>query len=217
MARSADTSSVIERLRFALERAKTLDDGTILESQPMSELMGFSWPTIRKWCDTYPAIERPELFTRGGNGVKWQFQPIPFINALLGQFAAEADKRGEQNRKLQQQVGVTLPEEEQTADIDTMRKLVGLSIDVTQTKVKQGFYTPTQEVVDFLDGYNQTVVDGIMGVGSEIDPTGQLPAHISDQINERLLVVATRVHSKAQKYVEEKRASLQQKGVGPSG
>ncbi len=217
MARAPDISSRIERIERALERALQLDEGIILDAGPMKDLMGFSWPVVRGWCDSIPELEKPGQFIRGGNGIKWQFHPVSFLSALLAHFRGEASRAGEKNRDLQRKVGVTLPSEEQTADLDDVRKLVALSIDVTDTKVRQNFYTPSEEVSEFVDGYNRAVVDGIMGVGSEVDPTGQLPAQVREKVNEALLAVATRVHGNAQKFIEERRARIQQTGVGSTG
>jgi hypothetical protein len=216
MAKGPDKSSVIERLRLALERAKLLAEDAVFESQPMSELVGFSWPTVRKWCDTYPALEASGVFVRGGNGVKWQFHPVGFIQSLIDQFSSEAVERGERNRKLQQQIGVTLPESEATADLDDTRKLLAMTFDVNDRKVRQGNYTPAEEAADFVEGYNRTVVDSVMGVATQIDPTGHLPPEIREKVNEALIGVASQIHARATKFVEEQRARIQQTGVGLS-
>jgi hypothetical protein len=215
MARGPDNSSRIERLQRALERAKTFAKDEVLESGPMCDLLGFSWPTVRGWCDAFPDIEGEGRFTRGGNGIKWRFHPEGFTSAVLAHFANQAEKQGAKNRDLQRRVGVTLPDSEASADLDETRKLVGLTLDINATKVKQGLYVPADQVIEFLDGYNRAVVDGIMGVQTQIDPTGQLPPELRAKNNEALVGVANQVHGKAAIFIEEQRARLQQTGVDP--
>lgn len=217
MARTTDSTGRQKRLESALERAKELPADAILDAQPMAQLVGVSWPSLRAWCDDIDALAKAKCFIRGGNGVKWQFKPLLTVETLLGYFRAEAERRSQNNRRLQQSVGVQLPETERAATLDETRQLVRLTLEVTQAKMDQGEYTPTATVADFLDGYNRTVVEAIMGVETEIDPTGKLEPMVRQAVNEALRSVATRVHANAEKFIGEYRARTQQAGVATRG
>lgn len=217
MARGTDTGGRIKRLEHALEQARKLPKKTVLESNPMRELMGYSWVQLRNWCNDYPHIEASGAFIRGGNGVAWQFKPVATIEALLAQFRSEVDQNNRRNRRLQSAVGVSLPEEESTASLDETAKLVRLTLEVQKTKLDQGQYTPTASVAEFLDSYNRVVVEGILGAETEADPTGRLDPAVREAMNEALRNLAVRVHAKAEAYIGEYRARAEQAGVAATG
>ena len=155
MARTTDTAGRLERLNRALERAKQLPDDTILDAKPMADMIGFSWVTLRDWCDNIAALDGSTAFVRGGNGIKWQFHPMAMVAALIESFRGDAEKSANRNRKLQQQVGVEVPESEHTADLAETRQLISMTLQVQAAEQEQGGFLPMQEVKNFLDGYNQ--------------------------------------------------------------
>lgn len=217
MARGTNTSGRIKRLEHALEQARKLPKKTVLESNPMRELLGYSWVQLRSWCDDYPHIEASGAFIRGGNGVAWQFKPLATVEALLAQFRSETEQNNRRNRRLQQAVGVDLPETESSASLEETAKLVRLTLDVQKSKLDQGFYTPATTVMDFLDGYNRVVVEGILGAETEADPTGRLEPEVREAMNEALRNLAVRVHARAEAFIGEYRARAEQAGVAATG
>lgn len=231
MPKGQDTLIRIERIKRALEHAQKLKAEAPLDAEPFREflrpvwgsrnkdhdLIPPSWPTVRGWCDDNPELENEGVFLRGGRGTQWQIWPIGFLSALLEVYQQDASKRQERNRELQRKAGVTLPESEATADLDETRKLLAMTFDVNDRKIRQGLYTPADEAAEFIEGYNRAVVDAIMGVTTKIDPTGQLAPDIRAKVNEALIGVGSQVHEMAQKFVREQRARIQQTGVGLSG
>jgi hypothetical protein len=214
MARTTDTAGRLERLNRALERAKQLPIDTILDAKPMSDLIGFSWVTLRDWCDNIGALDGSSAFVRGGNGVKWQFHPVAMVSALITAFSADAEKAASRNRDLQRQVGVEVPESERTADLAETRQLISMTLQVQAAEQEQGGFLPAQEVKNFLDGYNQLTVESILGVKSEMDPTGTLPPETIIAIDDLLRAVALRVHERCAEYIETFNAGLRQGGTG---
>lgn len=217
MARGTDTGGRIKRLEQALERARDLPKDAVLESNPMRELIGYSWVQLRNWCNDYPQIEATGAFIRGGNGVAWQFKPLATIEALLAQFRSEVEQNNRRNRRLQTAVGVSLPEEESAASLEETAKLVRLTLEVQKTKLDQGGYIPATAVVDFLDRYNRVVVEGILGAETEADPTGRLDPEVREAMNEALRNLAVRVHAQAEAFIGEYRARAEQAGAATTG
>lgn len=214
MTRKGDLTSRLRKLEAALERAKKLARGTVLDAQPMAQLLGFSWVTLREWVDDHPQLEQPGLMIRGGQGVNWEFKPAAFIKALIGVFTAEAEQRREHNREVQRKVGLKLPEAESAASYSETKGLVDLTLTVVAATERQGGYTETGRVTAFIEGYNQRVVNGILGVKTQVDPNGNLPPQVREAMDGYLRSVATGVHELASKFIEECRAGIQQAGAG---
>ena len=85
---------------------------------------------------------------------------------------------------------------------------------MTADAEKQGHYTPAEDMRAFITGYNQSVVDGIMGVKTKVDPNGNLPPLLRKQIDDYLRSVATAAHAKAAQFVKDFHAGTEQAGVG---
>lgn len=212
MARSKEMAGKVERLQMALERAKAeFPDGHVFETSTlMTELIGCSWPTLRDWINDNPSLERPDLFTRGGNGVKWQFKVVPFIAALLEIFLADAEVKTKANAEIRRKIGVDLPEAERASSLDETRKLIGMTLELNQARMSQGLQTPTQEFLDLFGEFVSDTVEGIMGLGIATDPNGKLPPAIHAEFNEQQRSLATQIHAKWSKRIEARRASLEQ-------
>lgn len=217
MAKGPDGTARLAKLEAAHAKAAKLPKDTVLDAVPMTELMGFSWPTIRGFAEKIPSLAADGHVKLGGRGLKWEFRPAAFIAALIAHFRREAEAAARRNRELQRKVGVDLPESEHGSSLEEVRQLVNLTMAIQSRKSEQGHYTPSAEVADFLDGYNRSVVDEIMGVGTEIDPTGKLPPEVREQFNEALRGVATRVNERATRYIEECRARAVETGAIVSG
>lgn len=217
MARGPDGTARLAKLEAAYAKAVKLPKGTVLDAVPMTELMGFSWPTIRGFAEKIPSLAAQGHVKLGGRGLKWEFKPAAFIAALIAHFNREAEAAARRNRELQRKVGIDLPETEYGSSLDEVRQLINLTLAIQSRKSEQGHYTPSAEVADFLDGYNRALVEEIMGVGTEIDPTGKLSPELREQVNEALRGVATRANERATKFIEECRASAIAAGAIVSG
>lgn len=210
-------ASRIRKLKLAAERARKLKRGTLLSSKPMSEMVGVSWVSLREWCNDIPGFEESGVFTRGGNGVEWEFKPGPTIRFLEKHFSGLLKSQTAKNRKIRRAAGVALPDAEDEASFQETKDLVNMTVTVVSAAEKQQRYTPTEDMLAFIEGYNQAVVSGIMGVRTRIDPQGNLPPHIRTEIDDHLRSVATGAHEQAKKFIEEASARLQQAGAGRTG
>lgn len=217
MAKGPDGTARLAKLQAAQAKAAKLPKGTVLDATPMAELMGLSWPTIRGFVDKIPSLSSQGHVKPGGRGLKWEFKAAAFIGALIAHFTREAEASARRNRDLQRRVGIDLPETEHGSSLEEVRQLVNLTMAIQGRKAEQGLYTPASQTADFIDGYNRALVEDIMGVGTEVDPTGKLSPEIREQVNEALRGVATRANERATKFIEECRASAIEAGAIVSG
>lgn len=215
---STSPAARIRRLEAAQERARKLRSGTVLSAKPMAELLGVGWPVLRDWCDDVPALANSDAFTRGGNGVEWEFKAQRTVTLLLKHFRAEQDAQGRRSRALTKAVGVTLPDADADVSLAEVRDRVNLTMTLTGAMERQGQYVLASTVATFLAGFCQHVVDGIMGVRTKVDPNGNLPPAVRREVDKYLRSVATGAHAEATRFIEEhKVAGSQPAGVGRAG
>ena len=209
-----ELSARIRRIEAAEPRAKALPRGTMLSSKPMCELLGISWVTLRGYCDDIEGFEQSGSFVRGGNGIEWEFKPKATVAYLLKHFRGVATKQAAKSRKLTKAVGVSLSDDDEAVSLVEVKDRVNLTLTLVAATEKQGLYVLASDAADFLAGYNQRVIDGIMGVKTKVDPNGNLPPAVRKQVDEYLRSVATEVNEAANKAIEGYRARTQQEGTG---
>lgn len=216
MNRIKEIAGKVERLERALERAKIeFPAGHVFEKQAlMTELIGYSWPTLRDWINDNPTIERPHLFTRGGNGVNWQFHVEPFLSALLAVFRKDAAVKTEANAELRRKLGVDLPVEERSATLGETKELINMTMTVVAAKKEQKHYALTSKTADLFARHYRRTVDGVMGVNTKIDPNGRIPAEIKILIDEELRSLAAQLAADAEKDLRKYLEGSEQEGIG---
>lgn len=193
----------IARLVTAEERAKKFKRGEVLPSRPMCEVLGVSWPTLRDWCNEIPELEASGAVVRGGNGIEWEFNPKRTVSILIKTLSKQRDSQARKSREISKAIGVSLSPDESAPSLAETKDLVNLTLAVVAAQEKQGRYTPTERMLDFIDRYNQRVVEGIMGVRTRMDPNGKLPPQIRAEIDKHLRAVATEVHGEAARFIKE--------------
>lgn len=213
---ATNLSARIRRLEAAKARADKLPARQSLSFKPMLELLGVSRPTLTDWCDL-PGFEQSGCFVRGGNGIEWEFKARRSVDWLLKHFRKEADRQAEKSRALTKSIGVQVSERDEDLSLAEVKDRVNLTITLTQAAERQQQYVLASEMSAFLTGYNQRVLDGIMGVRTRVDPNGNLPPHIRREVDEYLRSVASEVHVEAARFIEEHSAGLQQRGIGRAG
>lgn len=209
----AGLTTRLDRLKEAKARASKLKQGAKLTAQPMADLLRVRWATLRDWCDEIPALESRGAVIRGGNGIEWEFSARKVINILIAHFQSVIDGQAKKSQQISRAIGVDLPETEVPTLAET-KDLVNLTLTVVAASEKQGRYTLTEEMTAFIAEYNQRVVDGIMGVRTQVDPNGNLPPNVRSDVDKYLRSVATQVHAKAAAFIEECRADIRQAGTG---
>lgn len=192
----------IAKLKSAQERAKKFRRNERLASRPMSELLGVSWPILREWCNDIPELETSGAVVRGGNGIEWGFDPRRTIAVLLKAMGKRLDGQARKSREITKAIGVTLSSEDEAPSLSETKSLVDLTMTVTAAKEKQGGYTPAADVKDFIVGYNQAVVDGILGVRTKVDPSGALSPAMRKAVDDELRALAVKINGIAAKFIE---------------
>jgi hypothetical protein len=203
----------LRSLEKAKERVKALKRGETMTAQPMAKFLGVSWPVLRGWCDEIDGFEQSGAFERGTNGIEYTFHPRKVVTVLIKHFSGLAKSDDDKRAALTRAVGIRIAEADEAPSLQETKDLVGLTITVVQAAEKQKMYTPSAEVAEFIEGYNEAVVNGILGVRTRIDPNGNLPPSMRQKIDDHLRLVAAAAHESAENYVESKRAGLQQAGV----
>lgn len=212
MAQAITSTARIEALEAAKKRIEAHDDGTTLKSLAMAEALGVHWNVLRNWCNI-PTVEDSGAFIRGGNGIAWEFNATKTVEALIAHFKGEIAKRQNRNRSFVASMGITMDEREaENIDIAELSKQVSLTLAMQEHKMKQGGYIPVHRVVEFLRGYNQAVVQGVLGVGTKTDPTGNLPASVRTSMNDELRSVAVNLQKRCSNFIGEFGAGLIETG-----
>ena len=79
----------LEALKRVKARLRRFAKGETLSAAPMAEFLGVTWPTLRDWCNDFPALEASGAFVRGGNGIEWVFRPREMHRGLTAEFDAQ--------------------------------------------------------------------------------------------------------------------------------
>lgn len=203
----------LQKLEIAQARADKVKRGERLSAKPMAEMLGVTWNSLKEWCNEIGKLEASGAVVRGGNGVEWSFEPKRTIKILIDHFKGVQARQAAKSREVAASVGVTLPQGEAPSLAET-KDMVNLTLSVTKAAEEQGRYVLADEMVRFVTGYNQEVVDAILGVRTSVDPNGNLPAHVRSAIDDHLRKVATAVHGRAARFIGEFGAGLQQGGTG---
>ncbi|WP_310530707.1 hypothetical protein [Novosphingobium sp.] len=218
MARAASNIEVhLRRLATAKPRIAKLKRGELLSSMPMAEMLGVRWPALRDWCGDIEGFEASGAFERGGNGVEWKFDPRKVHAFLTNHFAKRVKQQAVKSAKLTKAVGVTMSPDEAAPSLAETKDLVNLTLAVTAAQEKQGYFIPAHQVSDFIAGYNEAVVSGILGTRTKVDPNGNLPVAVRKALDEHLRSLATAVHALAQKFIGDCGARSEQGGTGRAG
>ena len=204
----------LRQLEAAKARADALPRKARLSFVPMMDLLGVrARKTVIEWCDL-PGMAESGAYIRGDNGIAWEFEPRKFVAALIKHYRSLIAGQAKKSQKIAKAVGVTLPAAEESVSMAETKQLVELTLTVTAAQEKQGRYTVADEVADFIAGYNEDLVSGILGVKTKVDPNGNLPPTVRKAVDEELRSLATALHAKAAKYIEAQRAGFEQGAIG---
>lgn len=209
---STDLSARLSRLETARAKVAKLRPRDTLNAKPMAQALGVTWPTLAGWCDTLPGFAASGAFVAGGNGIEYAFRPKKTVEWLIKYFRGISDRQSAESRRIGKAVGVTLPEAEAPSLAET-KDLVNLTLTVVAAAERQGQYVRADEAAAFIEGYNEAVVSGILGVRTKVDPNGKLAVAVRRQVDEYLRSVAANAHARAQAYIEAKNAGVRQAGT----
>lgn len=203
----------LRSLEKVKERCKGLKRGETLTAQPMAKFLGVSWPVLRGWCDEIEGFEQSGAFERGANGIEYTFRPRKVVDRLIRHFAALVESDTKKRSALTKAAGIKVSDQDEPPSLQETKDLVNLTITVVQASEKQKLYVLAEDMAEFIAGYNEAVLNGILGIRTKIDPNGNLPPKIRQQIDEYVRSVAAAAHASAEKFVRTSGAGIQQAGV----
>ena len=110
-----------------------------LSAEPMAQLLGVSWPTLRKWTRDIPGFEASKAFSGGERGMAYQFWPVGTVNFLIKHFRREAQKRSAATKKVREVIGTdVLGEEDNGMSLDDMQKAIRVRAAMIDQQVREG-------------------------------------------------------------------------------
>lgn len=214
MARPAtNLDARLRELGKSFDRARHVPCGQVVQSVEMSKILGVNWTTLRGWCRDIEGFADSGVFEAGDKGINYTFEPRATIFWLMRHFEARRAASHKASRGVADAAGVKLPESEMPSVAET-KDLVNLTLAVVDATEKQKRYMLVEEGAAFLDGYNRSVVNAILGVRTQVDPNGNLPPDVRLEMDDYLRSVANAAHASAEQFIEECRAGLQQGGTG---
>ena len=197
-----DPASRIRILESAKARTRKLKRGATLSAQPMSELAGVSWPTLRGYCNDLDGFEASGAFRRGAEGIAWTFDPRKTIAFLLKHFRGIQRENVAETKRVKAVVGgggSALDSVPDDFDLDKIGKLVRVSKELQRSRQDQGLLVEAAPLADLFMRYNSTVQNAILEAGQKADPTGTWPADIRDSFEHELRSVLVHVEAEARK------------------
>lgn len=201
----------LRQLQDAKKRAEALPRKARLSFEPMMDLLGIrARKTLREYCD-FPTVAASGSFVRGDNGIAWEFEPRKFISSVIKHFEGLIAAQSRKSRDIANAVGVSLPADE-SPSLQETKQFIDLTLTLTAAREKQGVYTVADEVADFIAGYNEELVSGILGVKTKVDPNGNLPPSVRKAVDEQLRSLATSLHAIAASYIEAQRNAGTEQG-----
>jgi hypothetical protein len=177
MARPATSPAArLRKLNAALPKAKALRRGSKLTAQPMADLLGVRWVTLREWCDDITGFEDSGAFVRGGNGIEWEFKPVATVRFLIGHFDKTA-KRGAQRAKRMRQViaGDGLEAVPDDYSLPEIKQLLDASGRFQELRERQARQVDVEHVTKPLRQVFERMRNAGLRAVQESDPNGRWP------------------------------------------
>lgn len=180
MARAATPPSArLLQLKHAKDKAAKLKRGEQLTAQPMADLLGVSWPALRKWCDEVEELTKFNAFVRGGNGVEWAFRPIQTVNALIAHFEAKQKASAKRAQRVKKIVaGNALEGAPEDLSIDELTKMVRLSREIREEQERQGELIDAAKARMAIMSFMSNIQEAALRAAQEQDPNGRWPPEI---------------------------------------
>lgn len=197
----ADPGLFLSRLEAARRQAKR---GEIVNQTQLAEVLGM---TGRNLVETYvkPDPDFP-ILERGSEGKGYRYDLNKVLAHLVKRTRAMIAANEKRNIAQAERLGVTVPEEDRGIPLSELREQIDLSLKVQAERRRQEGEIDPVKAAAFLERYNQTMCETILGTGSAIDPTGELPAAMRARFDNHMRDLCLVLQAQARKFIEESRA-----------
>lgn len=172
----------LRELEAALAKAKKLPRSTkTLTSEPMKDLLGVSWVTLRKWCDEIPGFEASGAFERGARGMEWSFKPVATLRFLIRHFEAERAARIKATRQVRRAIGGSdLDSAPPEMDLGQIKQALSVRAELIRQKREEGTLVDRVKVEAAIAAMVSDMQQAGVQAGREQDPTGQWPVEYQE-------------------------------------
>lgn len=204
-----DASDLIRRLEAALEVAKPRD---VVDAVVMSKITGMTWRNLLvTHIEPDPAFP---IKRRGAEGIAWEFQVVKVLKHMIRRARGRIASNEAAARRIHQLTNFTVPEDpDGPVSIADLGKLADLTLKAQAAKERQRLYVPAATVRDFLTAYNSAVISAILGVSQTVDPNGGMDPAVRAIVDNELRNVAAHAGERADLFLREWSAGLQQGGT----
>jgi len=215
---SASPEQRLVRLREAEKRARKFKQRDRLTARPMAELLGVSWDVLRGWCNDIPGFERAKCFTRGQQGIEWEFKPLKTTRFLISHFEKVIeDGERKVRREIAAATGGRMKAPEGVHSIDDLTKVLRLSVEVRAEQERRAELVEAQKVVDILGRVFTEMQAAGLRAAQQLDPNGRWPPETRAAVDEAVRSVMVEQQRQAQDCLKELNGSSAQPGKAGAG
>ena len=207
MAREENPARVwIDRIETALRVARP---GEVVNKAQLASMLGVSPNHLMdKLIKSDPDVP---ILKGGSEGVAYQFDAVTVLEYLNSRMLAkELDQRAKASRiaeltGTQAALGKSANDAGQydlgIMGVADLTKLLDFNVKLQRMQIEQGQLVWASEVSDFLITYNSTVQAAILGVEQKIDPLGQLPVDVRQDLHDELRSLLVDVQDKVERFL----------------
>lgn len=211
MAGSASLEDRIKALKEAQSKAKKKYSADArISAEPMAELLGISWVSLRDWIKNIPSLERQGCVVGGARGIAWSFDPRKTVDALVAHFEIEQDKIIESNVELSDDYKFDVPKSERGSPLPELRVIQDMTVKGVHAKILQGKYYLADEKDEIDRIAWEAAGQAIMNAPHFVDPTGQSSPATQSALKDYLRGVAGMCFENVDKAVEATNARNEQ-------
>lgn len=215
MARSkASLSARLKKLRAAKQRIFSLPRGQTLTAVPMAKMLGVTWSTLRDWCNEIEGFAESGAFDGGAEGIEYEFCPVRTVWFLIEHLEREVNVAAERDAKFNNAIGIQTEEGDFAESHEERRWQINTSITVSAAEERQGNMAKVNEVIEMYSRSYMAWRDGIMSIPTEIDPNGNFPAKVRDEMDHRIRVKLAAGEAAVEQEEKKFRARSKQEAVG---
>lgn len=168
----------LRALHDAKPRVMALPRGELLTSEPMAQILGVRWPTLREWCRDIPGFAGSNAFQGGANGIAYEFCPVRTLWFLIDHFTALGEAEQAKADRLSEMALGASAGAVRGLDLDDMNKILGTQDRFMTMREKAKQLVDATRVRTMLEKVFSDMQEVALTAPQELDPTGQWPPQV---------------------------------------